>query len=193
MDDPASVASPLEVMPTGLPRRRRRFALSLRALMLLVLIFGGLLGWKARRVSIQRRSVATIRSAGGMVYYDHQTRQDGTRKSPSAPPAPEWLRRLVGDEPFQEVTSVMLNHQWDPVDDAVIDAFLALDRAATLRLGAVWVTDTQAARIAAAPHLKSLNCADAVIGHGGFERICRRGRPGIAHVRTPGAPRESQL
>ena len=44
----------------------------------------------------QRRAVAAIRRAGGGVGYDHKGR----------PWAPAWLRKRLGDEFFQEVTSV---------------------------------------------------------------------------------------
>ena len=88
--------------------RRRRFVMSLRALMLLVLVVGGLIGWRANRARTQRRAVAAIRASGGYVSYDFQRL---SRIRPETiwdrrPPAPAWLCRMIGDEYFQEVTSV---------------------------------------------------------------------------------------
>jgi hypothetical protein len=87
--------------PTA-PTRRRRLTFSLRVFLVVVLIVGGVLGWRARRASFQRRAVATIRQAGGSVWYDYQrvrVANGPDRFSPKAQPwAPGWLRRAIGDE-----------------------------------------------------------------------------------------------
>ena len=49
---------------------RLRLRSSVRGLMFAVLIFGALLGWKARRASVQRGAVAEIKWAGGWVSYE---------------------------------------------------------------------------------------------------------------------------
>jgi hypothetical protein len=49
---------------------RRRLRLSVRALMVVVLITGGGLGWLMYRARVQRDAVAAIRRAGGLTYYD---------------------------------------------------------------------------------------------------------------------------
>ncbi len=86
-----------------------RFALSVRALMVLVLVIGGLVGWKVRRVAAQRRAVAAIRRVGGTVEYDWmptwQQQEDGAIL-PNGPPAPRWARRWLGNAFFQEVARV---------------------------------------------------------------------------------------
>jgi hypothetical protein len=63
---------------------RHRLRLSVRAMMLLVLFFGGGLGWIIHRAKLQRDAVAAIRHAGGYVAYDweHVHR-------------PSWLEKLV--------------------------------------------------------------------------------------------------
>ncbi len=99
----------IETTP-AVPRRRRKLALSLRGLMALILVVGGVLGWQARRASLQRRSVAAIERLGGAVGYDWQV-GDMMLPSfvvPTSPPGPAWLRRIVGDEYFQRVTMVIL-------------------------------------------------------------------------------------
>ena len=91
---------------------RGRFAISLRALMLLVLAVGGLIGWRANRAHTQRRAVEMIRAAKGTVSYDFQIFPRNTPRTTIAaakPPGPDWLRRLIGDDYFQEATSVTLD------------------------------------------------------------------------------------
>lgn len=85
--------------PPAEPPRRRRFGLSVRALMVLVLIVGGGIGWKANRAGRQRRAVATLDRNGVSIEYDHGF-------SGGRPWAPGWLRRAFGEECFREVTGV---------------------------------------------------------------------------------------
>jgi hypothetical protein len=51
---------------------RVRFRIGLRGLMVLVLIIGGVLGWKARRARLQRHAVAEVQRLGG---YEREFRQ----------------------------------------------------------------------------------------------------------------------
>jgi hypothetical protein len=61
-----------------------------------------ILGWKCNRAQTQREVVAAIQRAGGSVRYDYEF--DGDEFLEDAKPCtPWWLRRLVGDEYFQEV------------------------------------------------------------------------------------------
>lgn len=100
---------------TARPRRwrdRLPSRLSVRMLMLLVLIVGGGLGWLANRARTQRKAVEAVQAIGGTVRYDFEVSFDrppppgpAPVKKPE-PPAPAWLRKLVGDELFQEVTVV---------------------------------------------------------------------------------------
>ncbi len=87
---------------------RPRFILTVRGMMILVLLLGGVMGWKVRRAAIQRRAVATIKRAGGDVVYDYQIKADWEDDDNPQPWAPAWLRRAVGDEWFQEVVEVSL-------------------------------------------------------------------------------------
>jgi internalin A len=90
--------------------RRRWTSLSLRGLMLLVLVLGVLMGWQARKVSLQRRAVAAIERVGGQFIYDFVSPTGEMRYSnpPKEPAAPKWLRQMLGDEYFQAITGVYL-------------------------------------------------------------------------------------
>jgi hypothetical protein len=89
----------------GGQRGRWRLAISLRAFLLLVLVAGGWMGWKADRARRQRLAFAAIYESHGWIGYDWQE-VDEDATPPEGPPAPAWLRRMLGDEPFQEVVAV---------------------------------------------------------------------------------------
>lgn len=83
--------------------------------MLLILVVGGPMGWKARKASLQRRAMSAIGQANGSVVFDFQS-PDGVMSTGGAaldPPAPLWLRRTLGDEYFREITGVSWNGSHD--------------------------------------------------------------------------------
>ena len=117
--------------------RPQRFTLSIRGMMILVLFFGGVMGWKVRRASIQRRAVATIKRAGGIVRYDFEIDADGDEKEDPKRWAPDWLSRAVGDEWFQEVIQVDLRDiqpRQTTLADDTLAAVAALDRVEKLEI-----------------------------------------------------------
>ena len=67
IDRTATARGPADDHPPPETPRRRRLAVSLRAVMLAVLVVGGWAGWVANRASAQRRAVATIRVAKGSI------------------------------------------------------------------------------------------------------------------------------
>ncbi len=89
-------------------KRKPRFRLSLRAMMVLVLVAGGPLGWKVNRAHTQARSVEVIVADAGRVSYDFQETGGPQIDSNAQPWAPLWLRKQMGDEYFQEVTRAHL-------------------------------------------------------------------------------------
>src|SRR5579883_1436649 len=101
--------------PVSHPRWWRRFAprLSLRALMMLVLLFGGWLGWVVHHARVQRDAVRAVARAGGGVLYDWQIESGkvrvikGSNKiSNEVPWWPKWLVKRLGVEYFGSVHQV---------------------------------------------------------------------------------------
>lgn len=84
-----------------------RVRLTVRLLLVLVLVIGCFLGWLAQTARTQRLAVARIKQLGGSVLYDFQ-RVPGVPTNKMEPRGPRWLRRLIGDERFQEVVQVNL-------------------------------------------------------------------------------------
>jgi internalin A len=85
--------------------KRRWFQFSLSTFFILVTLFAVWLGFISFHAHEQRAIVARIKELGGIVRYDYQMGAN-PQQSPSGWP---WLRRLVGDEYFQDVASVNLD------------------------------------------------------------------------------------
>ena len=71
----------------------------LRTLLLLLTAIGVWLGFTVEQARRQRQAIAAVLHAGGTVRYAHNEQQ-------TAPPGPQWLRRLIGDEFFFVVDGV---------------------------------------------------------------------------------------
>ncbi len=147
-----------EVSETELPQRRC-YAISLRVVMLLIVVAAVGLSWKVNRAHTQARAVARIKEAGGEVLYDYQF--DGTYpyKLNASPWAPAWLRRMIGDEYFQEVTSVHFggkttDDQFAPV--AELDQLLEFELGTSMGGGRNTVTGPGLAHLSRLKSLRSV-------------------------------------
>jgi hypothetical protein len=88
-------------------RSRKYLRMSLRTMMVLVLILAVLLGWRVNKARQQTKAVAVVKSHGGWVHYDYEF--VGGKLTPGREPwAPHWLRKILGDELFQEIEYVSL-------------------------------------------------------------------------------------
>jgi len=134
--------------------------------MLLVLVVGGVLGWKARRASIQRRAVEVVKAAGGTVLYDYQAPPDQGFQMAAAPWAPRWLRQFLGDELFQEVATVWLE---DPkgvppkVTSEALDALTRFDHLRWLSIIYVPMNDAEVTKLTKLSSLRDLTLLDVAI------------------------------
>jgi hypothetical protein len=120
--------------------------------MLLVLVCGllsGWTGWRVNRAYDQRRAVAAILRAGGRVGYDHKGR----------PWAPDWLRKRLGDEFFQEVTSVQCLDR-SRVTDHDLAQLESLDRLEELSIAGAPITDSGLKHISKLTALRILSLWD---------------------------------
>ena len=74
--------------------------------MMLVLVFGGMLGWVVHLAHVQRDAVAAIRSGGGQVTYDWQLKVLPTL-TPEAGP-----RHRSGCSTIWEMTTSAMSNKW---------------------------------------------------------------------------------
>src|SRR5262245_58642988 len=84
---------------------RRWLRLSVRALMVLVLITGGGLGWMLHRARVQRDAVAVLQRAGGQVTYDWEW-ANGMPVPYETPLWPRWLVDAIGIDCLSHVIRV---------------------------------------------------------------------------------------
>jgi hypothetical protein len=100
------------------PRRPLRwYQFSLRTLLVLVLLASVGMSWFAvrmQRARKQREVVAAIVEMGGRVTYDYDFDASGNRVLNPKPPGPAWLRKLLGDDFFANVTCVGLGEPETP-------------------------------------------------------------------------------
>ncbi len=86
---------------------RWRFQFSVRSLLVLPVVVAIPCNWLAVEMKAareQREVVADVVEFGGRVVYDYQIDRSDTK---SQPPAPPWLRGLLGDDFFGDVTTVI--------------------------------------------------------------------------------------
>jgi hypothetical protein len=164
---------------------RRLFRVSVRAMMILVVVLGGGLGWVAhlvRQARIQREAVAAIRKIGGSYLYDWQLEgrrvrvKKGTNIiSHEVPGWPKWLLDRLGVDAFGSVTDVSLRRPYGKLSIEEIDEAFAqvgrlpgLKRVTFLQAPA---TDARLAHLKGLSHLESLmlrgrnEVSDAGVAH----------------------------
>ena len=149
---------------------RKGFVLSLRSAMLLVLLSGLWMGWRVNRANDQRRAVAAIRRAGGGISYDYQFSVSKGYRNPNGRPwAPAWLRNWLGDEFFQEVTSVQFLNR--PLTDRDLAPLASLDCLEEVAISGAPITDAGLKYVANLKELRTLHLwettgiTDAGIAH----------------------------
>ena len=86
--------------------KRRFLRFSVRTLLLLMLVFGVVLGWKVERARKQREAVAWVLEMGGTVFYNYQLDDDQSYVPDAKPRGPEWLRKRLGSHFFDDVVYV---------------------------------------------------------------------------------------
>ena len=117
---------------------RWRFQFSILSLLVLFVAVALPCGWLAterEQAGKQRVAADWIEEAGGTVDYDYQCYPPG-RVTPRKPPGLAWLRKLLGDDHFADVTRVVLSGQG--VSDAGVEHLKGLTQ-----LQELWLDDTK--------------------------------------------------
>jgi hypothetical protein len=99
----------------------------MRALIVLVLVIGGWMGWMVYRARVQRDAAAVIKNAGGWVVYDWEAR-NGLRVANAKPWWPKWLVDRVGVDYFSHVVGVGLGGRASDAEMACIGHLSRLQR-----------------------------------------------------------------
>jgi hypothetical protein len=161
------------------PSAPKRLGVSIRALMLLVFVLAVWLGWRVRLAREQRSAVAAIKAYGGFVAYDWEFVGDKRMRGRS-PYAPAWLRRVIGDEFFQDVTEVNLffrllrNGTIAPVDrktDEVIPHLAAFSTLKRLTIQETQASDRAMETIGKLRRLEVLIMIHAAVTDEGIEKL----------------------
>ncbi len=138
-------------------RFRWRFQFGIRSLFVLVLAVAIPCGWLAIERKLARRqmeAVDRITKLHGMVAYDWQFGVDDYVQSKAQPPGPEWLRKLLGDDFFQEIVDAYLNNA--KVTDADLECLGGLTHLRVLRLNITQVTDVELEHLTRLTQLREL-------------------------------------
>jgi hypothetical protein len=154
--------------------RRHRLRVSLRGLIILVLLIGGILGWIVRQAHIQRDAVAAIQKIDGTVRYDWE-RKAGRSVPNGKPWGPRWLVDRIGIDYFGHVTQVRLvaTHQ---LSDAELIHISRLNRLEELDLHRSPVTDVRLAHFEGLADLQSLILFHTAISDAGLVHLRGLGR-----------------
>lgn len=163
---------------------RWRFQFSLRSLVLLVVAVGipcSWLGVKMRESERQRQAVEAIQEAGGLVTYDfHYSIGSGYFVGEQEPPAPTWLRELVGNDFLSEVHVVSLA-DCEKVDN-VLERLRRLRKLWAVELTRTQVTDAGLEHLKGLTELDELDLARTPVTYGGIEEL-RKALPNYCHIR----------
>jgi len=159
--------------------------MSLRALLIMVLVLGGWLGWFVRNARIQHDAVAAVQRAGGSVAYDIDWRNEGF--NPYARPwtpmrlldgklwGTQWLIDHLGIDYFGSVVTVDLipRRANDPAraDDATLALVGQLGRLDGLRLTGTAVTDAGLVYLTGLIGLRDLQLGNTQITDAGLAHL----------------------
>jgi hypothetical protein len=140
------------------------FQFTVRSVLLATLLVAIPCSWLAvemRRASARATAAAEVRRLGGSVNYDWQVDAFGTPLRIAGPPAPHWLREIVGDGYFARVVRVVLSDASDTT--AAIEQAQQFGNLEGLILEDADITDAQLEWIEGLTDLRDLSLSGANI------------------------------
>ena len=154
-----------------------RIRLGVRALMLLIIVFGCWLSWYVRRVQVQRDALAAIIRAGGSVDYDWEwgNYNPDIIDYNGRPRMPKWLASRVGVDYVANVDEVILVPRTarDPnrADDETLAHVGRLGRLVLLNLNGTAITDAGLVHLNGLTRLSNLHLDRTQIGDAGLAQL----------------------
>ena len=86
--------------------KRSWFRYSLRTFLVILTLFAVWLGWTVHCARQTRLAIDAIEELGGHVAYLHERTKSGEFDSRGTLPGPAWLRELIGNEYFLDVSRI---------------------------------------------------------------------------------------
>jgi internalin A len=142
---------------------------SVRALVVVVFVFGAGLGWIVRSAHVQRDAVEAISSAGGDVYYDWEW-NNGAPIRNGSPWAPGWLSKLIAVDYFGHVTFVRGPASMTPAD-AVMASVGNLTQLQYLDVDQSYASDADLAHLTGLTDLHDLWLSNGQISDAGLAHL----------------------
>ncbi len=161
---------------------RLRFQFSILALLLLAVVVAVPFSWLATEVKAakkQRDMVEELKRAGGHVEYDYQRDRYGNWVRGATPPGPSWLRRLLGDSMFIDVSRVDLDDSG--TGDSELNKLEGFAQLEWLMLRRTAVSDAGLAHLEGLAQLRLLDLDGTRVGDAGLVHL-----KGLAQLRILG-------
>jgi Leucine Rich repeat len=160
-------------------------------LLLLCLILGIWFAVTMVYAGKQKAVVEEIENLGGLVWFDYQFDASGKEMPDAEPPGPPWLRRVLGDDFFTNVTKLYVRQFTDEklehlealsqlrwldlmeteVTDFGLEHLKGMTKLHTLNLAGANVTDAGLAHIRGLSQLESLDLDRTKVTDAGLQRI----------------------
>ena len=136
-----------------------RFQFGIRSLLAFCLASSIAASWLAVEIEQARRQNEAVKAIGGRHYHDWEFDADGELRANPEPPAPIWLRNLLGVDFFSVVDSISFDTRtWN--DRRQKSYFLYTD-----------MTDARLEHLNEFAHLRALNLSCTNITDAGLERL----------------------
>ena len=148
---------------------RLRFQFGILSLLVLTVAVALPFAWLASEMKAakeQKTTVEEIKNLRGSVGYDYQ---QSPSDSTSKPPEPAWLRGLLGDDLFVNVTQVSLSNAG--IDDAGLEHLRGLTQLQELDLGNTKVSDAGLEHLKGLTQLQRLDLCNPKISDAGLEHL----------------------